>query len=106
MRIISKKTVEDFIKKHSETENPLKAWYQKVNQAHWKTPQEVKQEYSKKVSILNNNRIVFDIKDKYRLIVATDFKRNILFIKFIGTHDEYDKIEAETYDAYRHRKTD
>lgn len=88
MRIIAKPALDDFWKQHD------------VRKAHWSTPQDLKNQY-RNVSIIENNRAVFNIKgNRYRLVVAIDYKRQLVFIKFIGTHTEYDKIDASTIEKY------
>ena len=81
--------------KHSDSHQQLKAWFQEANKAEWKSPNEVKAEYPS-ASILTNNRIVFNIKgNNYRLIVKVNYDYQMLWIRFIGTHAEYDKINAD-----------
>lgn len=96
MKIIEQSSLRHFWQQHPDAEQPLKAWYAETQKAKWQTPHDIKAQY-KTASILKNNRVVFDIKgNKYRLIVACHFAAGRLFIKFIGTHSEYDKINAET----------
>jgi mRNA interferase HigB len=95
-RIFSKSTLREFWEIHADTEQYLKTWYETVKNANWKTPKDVKQTYVN-ASILKNNRIVFNIKgNSYRLIAKFNFEKQWLFIRFIGTHLEYDKIDANT----------
>ncbi len=94
MRVIAKSTLRDFWEKHADCEQALKAWYQEAEKATWKNPNELKQEYPS-ASILQGNRIVFNIKgNNYRLIVKFNFDHQMAWIRFIGTHAEYDKINA------------
>ncbi|QIE58702.1 type II toxin-antitoxin system HigB family toxin [Rasiella rasia] len=94
MRIIAKRTLRDFWIKHADCEQQLKAWYREAEKAEWKTINELKAEYPS-ASILTENRIVFNIKgNDYRLIVKFNFDFQIGWIRFIGTHAEYDKINA------------
>lgn len=94
MRVIAKKTLIDFWKKHKDAEQPLRAWYHETINAEWNTHHDVKKLY-KTASILKNNRVVFNIAgNKYRLIAAIHYKYHIVYIRFIGTHKEYDKIDA------------
>ncbi len=94
MRIISKKTLREFWEKHKDSEQQLKSWFQETNSVEWKNPKQIKKEYPS-ASFLANNRIVFNIKgNKYRLIVKINYDHNILWVRFIGTHAEYDKINA------------
>ena len=94
MRIISRKTLREFWVKHKDCEQQLKSWHREIEKAKWKNPNELKSEYPS-ASILENERIVFNIKgNKYRLIVKINFEYQIIWIRFIGTHAEYDKIDA------------
>lgn len=96
MRVISTAKIIAFYRKHQDAEQPLKAWLAEVKNSDWKTPQEIKAHY-RNVSFLANNRIVFNIKgNDYRIIVAVAYRLGAMYIKFIGTHSEYDKINAET----------
>lgn len=96
MKIIAIKTLRDFWTANPDAEQPLKAWVDEASKAEWKTPAEIKEQY-RSASILKNRRVVFNIKgNDYRLIVAIAYQRGWMFIKFIGTHKEYDKIDAET----------
>ena len=84
----------DFWESHTDCEQQLKAWFQESSKTEWKNPNEIKQEYPS-ASILYDNRVVFNIKgNKYRLIVKINYEYQILWIRFIGTHSEYDKINA------------
>ena len=95
LRVIAKKILRDFWGKHSDSQQQLKAWFQEASKAKWKNPNEVKTEYPS-ASILPDNRIVFNIKgNNYRLIVKVNYDYQILWIRFIGTHAEYDKVNAE-----------
>jgi mRNA interferase HigB len=96
MRVIAKKHLSVYWLKHPETEQSLKAWYDEAIKATWKTPQEIKAQYAS-ASILAGNRVVFNIKgNHHRLIVSVAYQFGALYIKFIGTHAEYDKINAAT----------
>lgn len=95
MRIIAKSTLRDFWLQHADAEQALKAWFQETSRSAWDHPNDIKTEYPS-ASILSNNRIVFNIKgNRYRLIVKINFKYQMVWIRFIGTHAEYDKIDAE-----------
>ena len=94
MRVIAKKTLREFWTKHPDCEQQLKAWYQEAEKANWSSYNELKKEYPS-ASILKNNRVVFNIKgNTYRLIVKFNLQYKIGWIRFIGTHAEYDKIDA------------
>jgi len=94
VRIVAKGTLRNFWTKHKDCEEQLKSWYNEVNKTDWDNPNELKNEYPS-ASILEDNRIVFNIKgNNYRLIVKINYEYKIMRIRFIGTHGEYDKINA------------
>jgi mRNA interferase HigB len=94
VRIIAKRTLREFWKIHSDCEQQLKSWYLEAEKAEWQNINDLKLEYPN-ASILKENRIVFNIKgNNYRLIVKFNFDFQIGWIRFIGTHAEYDKIDA------------
>ena len=96
MRVIAKKTLREFWESHADSAEALKSWYYEADKATWKTPNDIKSEYPS-ASILEDNRFVFNIKgNHYRLIVRINFEVQIIWIRFIGTHAEYDKINANT----------
>ena len=96
MRIIAKKIVRDFCEVHADSEQQLKAWYQETSKAGWTSPNQIKKEYPS-ASFLANNRVVFNIKgNHYRLIVKISYDYEMVWIRFIGTHAGYDKINAKT----------
>jgi len=96
MRIISRKALKDFWELHADSREPLQAWYADAKVADWKSPADIKNVY-RSASILSNNRVVFNIKgNNYRLVVAINYTSGIVFIRFVGTHQEYDKIDATT----------
>ena len=95
-RIFSKGTLKDYWELHADCEQHLKTWYDTAMNADWKCPGNVKRTYSS-ASILKGGRMVFNIKgNTYRLIAKINFEKQWVFIRFIGTHAEYDKIDAET----------
>jgi len=95
MRVVAKKILRDFWATHEDSEQALKTWYKEASKVNWENPNDVKNQYIK-ASILKNNRVVFNIcGNKYRLIVKINYSRAWVFIRFIGTHDEYDKVDAE-----------
>jgi len=95
MRIIAVRTLREFWESHADAEQPLKAWYKEATDTRWKEPNEIKQRYPS-ADVLPGNRIVFNIKgNTYRLIVKIHYNTGIVFIRFVGTHAEYDKIDAE-----------
>ena len=97
MRVIAKKILREFWEKHSDCEQQLKAWYQETSKAEWKNTKIVKKEYPA-ASFLVDNRIVFNIKgNHYRLIVKVNYDYQMVWIRFIGTHAEYDKIDEKKF---------
>ncbi len=96
MRIIAKKTLREFWEHHADAEQALKAWYHDVKQAEWHSPNDIRQSYAT-VSIIANNRAVFNIRgNAYRVIVAINYDYGIVYIRFVGTHRQYDQIDAAT----------
>ena|SRR5690554_3815671 len=97
MRIISFRTLREFFEKpeNSDSEASLRAWYHEAKTAAWKNSNELKNQY-KNTSIIGEGRVVFNIKgNDYRLVVAVDYEFQVIFIRFIGTHKDYDKIDAK-----------
>lgn len=93
-RVFAKSTLKEFWEKHPETEQYLKTWYDTVKISLWKTPKDIKATYAS-ASILKSGKIVFNIKgNAFRLVAKINYEKQWVFIKFIGTHDEYDKIDA------------
>jgi mRNA interferase HigB len=96
MRILSRSTLRNFWESHPDAEETLKTWYYEASHADWQSPVDVKSAHGN-ASIIANNRVVFNIKgNTYRLIVAIRYDIGIIFIRFIGNHSEYDKVDAET----------
>lgn len=96
MRVIAIKTLRDFWAAYPDSEQPLLAWHDEASKASWNQPADIKAHYAN-ASILKNRRVVFNIKGNgYRLIVAIAYKVGLVYIKFIGTHTQYDAIDAET----------
>ncbi|WP_202315179.1 type II toxin-antitoxin system HigB family toxin [Mesorhizobium sp. L-8-10] len=97
MQIIARRALVEFWTRHPQAEAPLKAWFGQVSKAKWAGPADVKSEFGTKVDFVADNRIVFDIAgNKYRLVAHAAYRFNRVLIKFVGTHAEYDKIDAET----------
>ena len=96
MRIITKAPLREFWEKYPAAALPLQVWYKDATQASWRNPNDVKAQYGN-ASIVGNNRVVFNIKgNDFRLIVAINYAAAIVFIRFIGTHAQYDTINAAT----------
>ncbi len=99
MRIIAKSTLVSFWEKYSDSEQPLKAWYREAKNAVWKTPADIKEQY-RNASILKKGRVVFNIAgNKYRLLVEVVYQIGVVYVKFVGTHKQYDAINAEDYNG-------
>jgi mRNA interferase HigB len=95
MRIIARRTLKVFWQKHRPAEQPLKSWYREASQAAWDSPDDIKRRY-RHASFIKGNRVVFNIGgNKYRLIVHANYDYRILYIRFVGTHSEYDRIDPE-----------
>jgi mRNA interferase HigB len=97
MRIISRSRLRHFWegRRYRDSEQPLKSWYYEAKKARWKKPGDIKGLY-RHASFLANNRVVFNIHgNKYRLVVALNYDFEICYIRFIGTHEQYDNIDAD-----------
>ncbi|MEX0773605.1 MAG: type II toxin-antitoxin system HigB family toxin [Balneolales bacterium] len=96
MRVFSRNTLVEFWKAHSDAEQVLKAWFSEAEKTRWKSPEDIKQKFPQ-ASILEDNRVVFNIKgNHYRLVTKINYDYGQVFIRFIGTHAEYDKIDSTT----------
>jgi mRNA interferase HigB len=94
MRIIALKTLREFWEQYTDAEQALRAWYHDVKKAAWRTPTDIKAIY-RNASFIANNRVVFNIKgNQYRLVVAIQYQHRVVYIRFVGTHEEYDRIDA------------
>lgn len=96
MRGVSLQTLKVFGVLYPDALQPLLAWYDEVISANWTQPADIKARYAS-ASILKNRRVVFNIKgNRYRLIVAVAYQLGVVYIKFVGTHEQYDLVDAET----------
>src|SRR5690625_25126 len=96
MRIFARKTLRDFWIRHSDSEVALRSWFSEAKNSRWESPADIKNIYPH-ASILPENRVVFNIKgNTYRLVVKINYDYGQVFIRFVGTHAEYDKIDATT----------
>ena len=94
MRVIAIKTLKDFWTAHADAEQPLKAWFYEARAANWNSFQDIRSNFNS-ADVIPGNRVVFDIKgNRYRLVVKIHYNTGIIFVRFIGTHAEYDKIDA------------
>lgn len=102
MNIYNRSSLVEFYKKHKLAKLALQIWYEEVESKVWKSPNQLKQEYRANVSVLKSGRVVFNIKgNEFRLVAAINYENAWVFIKFIGTHTEYDKIDANEVDFYK-----
>jgi mRNA interferase HigB len=94
MRIIAKKALREFAELHPDAENALLAWYREVEKEDWDTPAKVKEKY--RDASLVGERVVFNIRgNRYRLVVWINYPYRVVYIRFVGTHAEYDEIDVE-----------
>lgn len=95
MRIISRNTLIQYWEKFPDVEQQLKSWFDEVRNASWMSPNELKRQY-RNTSIISDKRVVFNIKgNSYRLVIDVEYKLGIVFIVWLGTHKEYDKINVK-----------
>jgi len=95
-RIVAKRTLKEFWEKYPDSEQYLKTWYDTARRANWQSSNDIKSTYAS-ASILKDGRVVFNVKgNSYRLIVRFNFEKQWAFIRFIGTHTEYDKVNVNT----------
>jgi mRNA interferase HigB len=96
MRIIARRTLREFWLRHPDSEQPLRAWFAEVSRAAWRSPDDVKRQY-RTASVLKAGRCVFNIGgNKYRLIVKANYVTKTLYIRFVGTHAQYDRVDADS----------
>jgi mRNA interferase HigB len=95
MRILAKSTLRAFWERHPNAEEPLLAWYRETEKADWDSPAQVKARY-RSASFVGENRVIFNIKgNAYRLVVQINYSYRVVYVRFVGTHAEYDKIDVE-----------
>jgi len=102
MRVIAKSALVKYWSQPEcmDSKGALQSWYEEAIKAIWKTPQDIKEQY-RSASICGNNRVVFNISgNKYRLVVEMQYRAGIVWVKFVGTHAQYDKINVETVNEY------
>ena len=98
MRVIAVKTLRDFCVKHPQAKQSLLSWHDEACKANWQQPTDIKRHFAS-ASFVGHNRVVFNIKgNDFRLIVAIAYKMGIVYIKFIGTHAQYDAVDATRVD--------
>lgn len=99
MRVIARSTLRKFSGIHTDSKDALDAWYYEAKNALWENPADIKKKY-RSASVLKKGRVVFNINgNKYRLLCFIKYEQKIVYIKFIGTHKEYDAISMEDYDG-------
>lgn len=97
MQVIAKRTLRLFWERHPQAEGPLRSWHAAVDKAVWNGPADVKRAFGATVDFVRDNRIVFDIGgNKYRVVVHVAYRFKRVLVKFVGTHKEYDRIDAGT----------
>ena len=96
MRIIALSRLREFWRRHPAAEKPIRNWYAEASRADWKSPAQIKTAHGS-ASFIAGNRVVFNIKgNAYRLVLAVHYDRGLMFVRFVGTHADYDRIDAET----------
>jgi len=96
MHIVALKSLRQFWETHPDAEQPLRAWYAIASNAEWRTPADVKMDY-RSASFVGANRVIFNIKgNAYRLIVVAEYRKGRIFVRFVGTHAEYDRVDPTT----------
>jgi mRNA interferase HigB len=96
VRVIARRTLREFWERpgRQDAEQPLRAWFAEVRCATWRTPGDIKARH-RAASFVRNDRVVFNVGgNKYRLVVAVKYSAQIVFVRFVGTHEEYDEIDA------------
>ncbi len=96
MRIIARNTLRDFWKKHADAEGPLRAWFAEANRSAWRSMADIKKDYGT-ASIIDSERVVFNVGgNKFRLVAKIWFPGKTVWVKFIGTHEAYDRLDVRT----------
>lgn len=95
MNVIKRPTLIEFYERHKDAKGPLESWWYEAKHSKWTSPEDIKKRY-KNAGFLSGNKVVFNIGgNKYRLVVKINYPTKTVFIRFVGTHSEYDKIDAE-----------
>jgi mRNA interferase HigB len=96
LRVIARRSLRTFWEEHPDAEGPLRAWCKEVERSDWTTPAQVKDRFPR-ASIVRDNRVVFDIGgNRFRLVAWVNYRQRAVYIKWLGTHSEYDRIDVET----------
>ena len=92
---MARRTLSEYAQGHADAKEALEAWYHEVAHLSWQGPEDIKARY-RSADVLPGNRVVFNIRgNRYRLVVKVNYAAGIVFIRFVGTHAEYDRIDAE-----------
>lgn len=96
MRVIARRALREFWQRHADAREPLQVWLAVAERADWKSPADIKPVF-RSADVLPGNRVVFNIRgNRYRLIVKIHYNTRVVYIRFVGTHADYDRIDAET----------
>ena len=97
MRVFNRSTLQDFWRRYPDAEQPLRAWFHEVSMASWRSPAEIRAQY-RSADFVAKNRVIFNVRgNNYRLVVAVKYAPIFcVYIRFVGTHAEYDRIDATT----------
>jgi mRNA interferase HigB len=96
VRIIARRALREFWEQHPDAEQPLRAWYHDAQKADWNSPADIKRVYAS-ASIVGVNRVVFNIKgNKYRLVVAINYPYRVCYVRFVGSHQTYDRVDVKS----------
>lgn len=94
MRIIARRALREFWERHPDAEQPLRAWHHDARKADWRSPTDIKRVYAN-ASIVGENRVAFNIRgNKYRLVVAINYTYRMCYVRFVWTHQAYDRIDV------------
>jgi mRNA interferase HigB len=97
MQVIARRTLRQFWERYPDAEAPLRSWHSRVSKANWQAPSDVKNDFGNAVDFVGDNRAIFDIGgNKYRLVAHITYGFGKVLVKFLHTHSEYNKINAET----------
>lgn len=102
MQVVARRTLRQFWEKHPQAERPVRHWYAVATRSTWTSPADVKRHFGTAVDFIGDDRAIFDLGgNKYRLVVRISYPYKAVLVKFIGTHAEYDRIDAETVETVR-----
>jgi mRNA interferase HigB len=97
MQIVALRALRKFWEMHPQAETPIRVWFSTVSRGEWKSSADVKRQFGATVDFVGDNQVIFDLSgNKYRLIVHISYTYKRVLVKFIGTHAEYDRVNAET----------